>query len=250
MPSRDRRQPFWSKFVWKDWYASTADLSPEARGAHIDLMAYAATQSPDRCSIPDDDRRLAYAARMRLERWRKVRAQVLAHWTHRPESCQYQQSRLAVDASSYDNFRRRNGDGSEVRPVHGTKGGSTRVSDLGVDSSTESDKAEETERQGNGVTEPDEAPSLPGLGEETLKQWTEGFEWFYQEYPRKIDRAMALKAYLKIRPRTQQVYDQIMDGLRWWKSHEWDGREETKIEYPSTWLNKRRWLDAQAQNQQ
>lgn len=103
MPARDRLRPFWSKWVWKDWISKTADLSAEARGAHMDLMAYAATNSPDCSTVPNDDRVLAYAARMRLERWRKIRAQVLARWVLSKDGRYYQQSRLAEDYSAWCN---------------------------------------------------------------------------------------------------------------------------------------------------
>jgi hypothetical protein len=136
-----------------------------------------------------------------------------------------------------------NRDGNRI----GIRGGhrTLRASGVGVDS-TETEKAEET-HLGNGKAEElESATGIPGLAEETVAQWREGFQWFYERYPRKRDRAEALKAYLKIRPRTQETFDLLMAGLDWYKSHEWQERAEDKIEYPSTWLNKRRWLDAQA----
>lgn len=133
MPARDRRTPFWSKWVWKDWYASTAAMSPEARGAHIDLMAYAATNSPDRCSVPDDDRIMAYAARIRLERWRRIREQVLSHWSKQEPSGQspqarWVQTRLAVDASEYDkSHENQHGRVNETGNNHDRSGSYARV---------------------------------------------------------------------------------------------------------------------------
>lgn len=85
----------------------------------MDLMAYAATNSPDCCSVPNDDRLLAYAARMRLERWRKIKAQVLAKWVLSADGCQYQQSRLAEDYSAWANR-------SHYQQERGNEGASSR----------------------------------------------------------------------------------------------------------------------------
>lgn len=78
MPARDRRRPFWSRWVWKDWDAKTKDLDAWEYTAYHRLLSYAATNSRDLCSVPDDDRRLARAVGMGTKRWLSVREKVLA----------------------------------------------------------------------------------------------------------------------------------------------------------------------------
>lgn len=66
------------------------------------------------------------------------------------------------------------------------------------------------------------------------------FAVFWDAYPRKVDRQEALKAWVK------GVCDgnlgEILAGLESWKrTEQW--RDLEKVPYPSTWLNKRRWVE-------
>lgn len=119
--------------------------------------------------------------------------------------------------------------------------------DVGVDSTYE--EAEESEPSTNGQGKAEESESaevIPGIGEETKRQWSEGFEWFWEGYPRKVGKESAKSAYLKIRPRCQETFDALMAGLAWYKTGEWADRDQDKIPHASTWINQRRWLDAEA----
>lgn len=82
-----------------------------------------------------------------------------------------------------------------------------------------------------------EIPPLPP------KKRNEAFESFYAEYPRKIARKAAEKAWEKLMP-TKQLVGEIMDGLRRGiDSVEWakDGGEY--IPHPASFLNGERWTD-------
>jgi uncharacterized protein YdaU (DUF1376 family) len=92
-------RPFYSKFVWKDWLAKTRHMTPEAKGAYIDLMAWAATASSDFCSVPDDENVLARIAGMSLKRWRKVSQMVLVNFIREPPA--WVNQRLREDAESF-----------------------------------------------------------------------------------------------------------------------------------------------------
>ena len=62
-------------------------------------------------------------------------------------------------------------------------------------------------------------------------------EW-WKEYPRKVDKQDALKAWKKI---DLSEFKSIMDGLAKWNRY-WKQRNEPDyIPHPATWLNKRRW---------
>lgn len=67
------------------------------------------------------------------------------------------------------------------------------------------------------------------------------FLTFWAEYPRKVDRKEALRAWVK------GVCDgslgEILAGLAAWKrTEQW--MDVDKIPYPSTWINKQRWKEA------
>ena len=76
-------------------------------------------------------------------------------------------------------------------------------------------------------------------------EWLEAFEQdFWAEYPRKVGKFMARKAWIKVEPWDQETCDEIFSGLsRWlayWRSR---GTEPDFIPYPATWLNQHRWED-------
>ncbi len=67
------------------------------------------------------------------------------------------------------------------------------------------------------------------------------FERFWQEYPRKIARKDAEKAWSKIPPHKQiDVMNAIRNHVTSWKQQ---GTEKQFIPYPATWLRGARWED-------
>jgi len=73
------------------------------------------------------------------------------------------------------------------------------------------------------------------------------FKKFWEEYPRKIGKGAALKAYQKIKnpkPMLSEIITSIEDHV---KSKQWQDKEF--IPYPTTWLNQRRWEDEICQNE-
>jgi uncharacterized protein YdaU (DUF1376 family) len=75
-------RPFYSKWVWKDWFAKTRDMTPEARGVYMDLLAYCAMNSDDFCSMPDDERLMRRVTGCLAPNWARIRESVLAHFVH------------------------------------------------------------------------------------------------------------------------------------------------------------------------
>ncbi len=76
---------------------------------------------------------------------------------------------------------------------------------------------------------------------------TDSFAAFYREYPRKVARKAAEKAWARVAT-SPEVIEQIMAGL----SAQLPGpafnpknRDKSFIPYPATWLNQRRWEDEQ-----
>lgn len=64
---------------------------------------------------------------------------------------------------------------------------------------------------------------------------------FWRAYPRKVARLAAWKAFL----RTGVKGDTLLAGLAWYCRTEWKDRPVDKIPHAATWLNQRRWEDAQ-----
>ncbi|MGI5977380.1 MAG: helix-turn-helix domain-containing protein [Candidatus Limivicinus sp.] len=67
------------------------------------------------------------------------------------------------------------------------------------------------------------------------------FDRFYNSYPRKVNRAAAVKAWDKIRP-DDMLLQQMLEALQQQKkSSQWQNPQY--IPYPASWLNERRWED-------
>lgn len=66
------------------------------------------------------------------------------------------------------------------------------------------------------------------------------FEDFWKEYPNKVGKPAALKAFLRAKPDQQQ----LLNGLESWKlSESWRKDKGRFIPHPTTFLNQRRWED-------
>ena len=71
----------------------------------------------------------------------------------------------------------------------------------------------------------------------------DGFATFWKQYPKRVAKSQALKAWKKIKP-TGQVLADLMAGLEKQKaSGDWEKDGGQFIPHPATWLNGRRWED-------
>ena len=87
---------------------------------------------------------------------------------------------------------------------------------------------------------PNPTPTRAGAHE---TQPDDSFNRFWDEYPKKVAKQDAIKAWEKLRPDASLVTG-IMNGLFKWKSSdEWKRNEGQFVPYPATWLNHRRWED-------
>ena len=69
------------------------------------------------------------------------------------------------------------------------------------------------------------------------------FESFWSEYPRKISKQAALKAWNKLNP-DKALLNRILSALKiQTKSEQWIKDNGQYIPYPATWLNGMRWQD-------
>lgn len=68
---------------------------------------------------------------------------------------------------------------------------------------------------------------------------------FWQAYPRKVGKPVALKAYRRLNP-SCSLHAEMMEALEKQKaSTQWQKDGGQYIPHPSTWLNQRRWEDEQ-----
>lgn len=89
-------------------------------------------------------------------------------------------------------------------------------------------------------------PVPPVSGKARPRQDSESFEKFWIEYPRKVAKGSALKAYARALAKTTP--DVLLAAVKRFAS-ECSGKEPQYIAHPATWLNGERWLDQPAAQQ-
>ena len=98
-------RPFYSKWVWKDWLAKVQDLNTSEYVAYHRLLTYAATSSPDLCSIPGDDLRLSRITGLGMRLWNRSRRRVMGFFEGphlmRDGTQKWVSSRLRWDAGEW-----------------------------------------------------------------------------------------------------------------------------------------------------
>jgi len=69
------------------------------------------------------------------------------------------------------------------------------------------------------------------------------FEVFWKEYPNKVKKPNALKAWNALKP-DEELAAKIMQGLaRWKQSDQWTRDDGRFVPHPATWLHGRQWED-------
>ncbi|MBT9164838.1 MAG: hypothetical protein DDT23_00846 [candidate division WS2 bacterium] len=69
------------------------------------------------------------------------------------------------------------------------------------------------------------------------------FDLFWKTYPKKVNKAYAIKVWNKLKP-SQELVDTIISAVnRAKKSDEWRKDKGQFIPHPSTYLNNKRWED-------
>ena len=69
--------------------------------------------------------------------------------------------------------------------------------------------------------------------------WDEMFNIFYQNYPRKVNKANAEKWFKKNKP-SEELFNKMLFSL---EQHKKQWKDKQFIPYPATWLNGKRWED-------
>jgi len=71
----------------------------------------------------------------------------------------------------------------------------------------------------------------------------EKFERFWKEYPKKIAKPMALKAFIKINPDEELLREMLSKLSAYKETDQWQKDKGRFIPHPATWLNQERWQD-------
>lgn len=106
---------------------------------------------------------------------------------------------------------------------------------------------QDIERGSGPVLEPQEL--IPSIDTREDLAWIpERFAMFWKEYPRKVAKGDASKAFTKV-IKSQTDVDAFMktllSSIRWWKEQDsWKKDGGKFIPYPATWLNRGSWEDA------
>lgn len=88
---------------------------------------------------------------------------------------------------------------------------------------------------------PEQNPCSPSASESA----DDGFATFWKQYPKKVAKPQALKAWRKIKPAGHILAD-LMAGLeRQNAGEQWQKEGGQFIPHPASWLNARRWEDEQ-----
>jgi hypothetical protein len=74
------------------------------------------------------------------------------------------------------------------------------------------------------------------------RTWPEMFEWFWGEFPKKVGKPGARRAWMAVRPQNQATIDAMTTGLDRW-CPVWASKNKEFTPHPATFLNQRRWED-------
>lgn len=215
----------WMPLYVADYLADTGHLSAAQHGAYMLLIMHYWAKG----GLPDDDAKLCRIARMERDEWEDSRDTLAEFfkdgWRH-----ERIEKELADAQSAY-----------ERRAAAGRKGGSSNAK---PDDKQCLSNAQAMLKQSQ--PQPDISPSLrsgdtrarreaASKSTETLQQ----FELFWQAWPNKTGKPVALKAFFKVWQETEAILAGVERYIR-------DKPPDREWLNPATFLNQRRWEDSPA----
>lgn len=208
-----------------------------ARGAYSTLL-FALWDQPEPGISPGSDAVLCTLARTTTAEWLEVRDQVAAAFDLSARPGYWVQKRMVYEhgrQSSFHDLRSRLGKAGRDKQLSGRARAEPGVSP-GASPATLASPAPPAESKSTDLPICD--GRTDGSATDHRAEWDEGFlVGFWIDYPRKVKKRDALKAWRSLKPWTQAHLDAICAGLeKWrdyWRSH---GTELDKIPYPATFL--------------
>lgn len=244
-------RPTYTKWFWKDLLAKTQDMTASQFGAYVRLLGYAVTCSDDFCSLPNDDNVLCRVSGLGLKAWRRDAPAVVSRF-ELTDAGRLRCGRLSSDASEWakhcqEQRRRRTGCPPAVdRGSTGTRPEQDHTRAREMPDAREEIETENLHTRPPAVTVGSGELPLNGHRPSPKAEWLQAFdEDFYPDYPRKVKPDDARKAWLQMKPWTQDNCDAIFAGLAQWVEH-WNNTEtpKDKISYPATFLRSGQWKQA------
>lgn len=223
------------QFYASDFSHSTALLSAAATGAHIRMICHAWDKGPIQ------DHPVALSKAMGLAQmdppFAEVWAELQTKWTLTRKGwiCK----RLERTRSDQEAYRER-------RRIAGQKGGFAKKHSYSIaTASPELDSSPLSLSLTPSLTPsqtPPQGKIKPFRAKGALNE-PEAFTVFYRTYPKHVDRAGALKAWIKLNPSPSVIAD-IHRALGWQIGQpDWLKENGRYCPQPSRWLNARRWED-------
>jgi uncharacterized protein YdaU (DUF1376 family) len=206
--------------LWTDAYlADTRHLSTQEHGAYL-LLLMVAWRRPD-CNLPDDDKLLARFAGLGPRQWKNIKDAVLEFWTLE-DGCWTQKRLLkersfVVNRSKINSANAHKRDYTKSRKTKKTKNANASVEQCETDAPT---------------------PIPTPIDKDTnvsLYKPPDKFEEFWKQYPRRVAKGEARKAYKKAIKKVDHGI--IMAGLARYNP------DPDFTCHPATWLNQERWQD-------
>lgn len=245
----DLRGNEWMPLYGDRLFASDTWLmaSPEARCAALALWWAGWKQCPA-ASLPDNDRALSQLAGFGLavKAWTMLREEAMRGWVKCSDGRLYHPVLAEFAIAAWDkrnNARNRkaswrarqesseNGDGPIPRngDTHETE---TWQNGDEIDRTGEDRTGEEKERR-----KKEDTPLTPRKRGEVVTIEPDGFDRFWDAYPRKVGKGQARKAFAAATKKTS--LGAILDAIA---SQQWSADERYQP-HASSWLNGERWLD-------
>ena len=204
--------PFMPFFVG-DYIADTPELSIEAHGAYCLILFYT---WKGRRFLEDDDKKMCRVLRVESRKWQRIKLEILPYFDlSNGTFFQQKLNEMLAEREQNSNRNRTNGRlggiAKSLKSKDTTLANATKnPSILELESESESDKKE---------------------------IYKERFGAFWEQYPRKVNKAKSFKAYLK--SLSKFSHGEIYGGLLKYNFNP----DPKMIPHASTWLNGERWND-------
>ena len=211
-------------------------MSLAAQGAYLKLLCFMWTDSKDQCSIPDDNKWLARAMGITIEKWNDHRKEI----QHDSDPLLEEKNgrllsvRLRHEASKQCKYRKLQSKKGKRSAQQRINRGSTTVQPMYQPNGNSSSSSSSSKKKNNTLL----SESCSGANESPAT-----FQIFWTAYPRKQGKGACENWWNKHRP------DDIQLGIMLHKIEESKGTSQWQedggkyIPMPFTWLNQKRWED-------
>lgn len=213
----------WMAMHWRDYIIDTLHLNTEEHGAYLLLIAhYWTTGEP----LPDDDDLLADIAKLSRYKWKISSRKIRKFFSSSPEGLRHARidAELAIALRAHVVNKKRATTAAAVR------WGQNDAPSI-PQASSEDAPIPSTLLQEEEVSSPPSGKKLADAMEVEFLVW-------YADYPQKVARAAALRAYRTARKKVEMA--RLVAGVVVYKKTK---PPDQSWKHPATWLNGECWLD-------